>query len=419
MAEDALLSPYRVLDLTDDKGFLCGRILADLGAEVIKVEKVGGDPSRNIGPFYHDIPDPEKSLYWFCYNLNKRGITLNIESADGKEIFKRLVKTADFVIESSPPGYMNSLGLGYEHLEKINPRIILTSITPFGQTGPYNHYKASDIVCMGMGVVMYLSGDPDRPPVRVSAPQAYLHAGADAAAASMIAHYHRQRTGEGQWVDVSAQESIICTTMNAVPWWDVEKRLEKRVGTHRGGLTTGAPQLQIWPCKDGYISFALWASFTKVGGVSNRAIVEWMESEGMSTDYLNSIDWDIWDITQQTKETWEMTEAPILKFFQTKTKAELHREALKRRMVIMPVMTPSDLVNNEQLKYRDFWVEVDHPELGGKLLYPGAFAKVTGADPLKVRRRAPLIGEHNREVYQDELGLSTEEMMILKQSGVI
>jgi crotonobetainyl-CoA:carnitine CoA-transferase CaiB-like acyl-CoA transferase len=129
---NTLLAPYRALDLTDEKGLLCGKTLADMGADVIKVERPGGDPARRIGPFYHDEPDPEKSLYWFACNTNKRGITLNIETTDGQEIFKRLVKTADFVIESFDPGYMSSLGLGYPDLEKINPKIIMVSITPFG-----------------------------------------------------------------------------------------------------------------------------------------------------------------------------------------------------------------------------------------------------------------------------------------------
>jgi crotonobetainyl-CoA:carnitine CoA-transferase CaiB-like acyl-CoA transferase len=169
------LEGYLALDLTDEKGFLCGRILGDLGVDVIKVEPPGGDPSRRIAPFYKDIPDPEKSLYWFAYNANKRGITLNIESEEGKEIFKKLVKTAHFVIESHSPGYMDSLGLGYPSLSRVNRAIILTSITPFGQAGPYASYKASDITEMGMCGLMYLCGDPDLPPARISFPQAYLH----------------------------------------------------------------------------------------------------------------------------------------------------------------------------------------------------------------------------------------------------
>src|SRR3989304_4246953 len=166
MAKDAesMLSSYRVLDLADEKGLICGKILGDLGADIIKVEKPGGDLARRLGPFYHDDPDPEKSLFWFSLNTSKRGITLNIESVDGREIFKRLVKTADFVIESFPPGYLDKLGLGYFDLEKINPGVILVSIAPFGQTGPYRDWKTADIVAWAMGGNMAPWGEPDRPP---------------------------------------------------------------------------------------------------------------------------------------------------------------------------------------------------------------------------------------------------------------
>ena len=132
-----MLGPYRVLDMADEKGLLCGKLLGDLGADVVKIEKPGGDPARKLEPFYHDEPDPEKSLFWFALNTSKRGITLDIETADGRGIFKKLVKSADFVIETFPPGYLDGLGLGYPELEKINPGIIMVSITPFGQAGPY------------------------------------------------------------------------------------------------------------------------------------------------------------------------------------------------------------------------------------------------------------------------------------------
>ena len=180
---DSLLAPYRALDLTDEKGLICGKVLADMGADVIKVEKPGGDPARRIGPFYHDDPDPEKSRSWFAFNANKRGITLDIETADGKEIFNRLVKTADLVIESFDPGYMESLGLGYPDLEKINPLIILVSITPFGQSGPYvdQGYKVNDMIAWALGGTLYITGDPDRPPNQVTFPQAYLHGGMEGA----------------------------------------------------------------------------------------------------------------------------------------------------------------------------------------------------------------------------------------------
>jgi crotonobetainyl-CoA:carnitine CoA-transferase CaiB-like acyl-CoA transferase len=214
-----MLSCYRVIDLTDEKGFLCGKILADLGADVIKIEKPGGDASRDKGPFYHNIPDPEKSLLWFAYNTSKRGITLNIETSDGKDIFKKLVKTADFVIESFVPGYMDEMGLGYSVLSKINQRIILVSISPFGQTGPFARLKASDMTVFAMGLLMSQSGDVDRPPVQVSFPQSFINASADAAVGAMVAHYYREMTGEGQQVDVSAMESVLVVTTDIQPRW--------------------------------------------------------------------------------------------------------------------------------------------------------------------------------------------------------
>ena len=141
-----MLSCYRVLDLSNEKGFLCGRALGDFGADVIKIERPGGEPGRNIGPFYHDEVDPEKSLYWFAVNAGKRGITLDIETADGREILKELLKKADFLIESFRPGYMDSIGLGYDELSRLNSGLVMTSITPFGQTGPWADYQADDIV---------------------------------------------------------------------------------------------------------------------------------------------------------------------------------------------------------------------------------------------------------------------------------
>jgi crotonobetainyl-CoA:carnitine CoA-transferase CaiB-like acyl-CoA transferase len=217
------LSPYRVLDLTDEKGLLCAKTLADLGADVIKIEPPGGCPSRKIGPFYKDIPHPEKSLFWFAYNANKRGITLNVECEDGREIFKKLVATADIVIESFPPGSMKTKGLGYDDLCRIKPDIILTSITPFGQDGPYKNFQVSDLVCYlvcwSMGGFAYLTGDSDRPPVQVSFPQAYLTGANEAAVATMVALYHREISGEGQHVDVSIQASIAKNMMNAPLLW--------------------------------------------------------------------------------------------------------------------------------------------------------------------------------------------------------
>ena len=400
---ELMLSGFRALDLTDEKGFLCGQVLGSLGVDVIKIEPPGGDPARNLGPFYHDIPDPQKSLYWFAYNLNKRGITLNIETADGRELLKRLSEGADFIIESFPPGYMDELDLGYSTLSKINPRIIMTSITPFGQTGPYKDYKASDIVGMAMGGLMYLTGDPDLAPLRISFPQAYLNAGLDASMATIIAHYHRGSTGEGQHVDTSIQASVVASLELAIPTWEINQVKLRRAGPFLLGRAAGGANYRIvWPCKDGYILFFIQGG--AVGARTNRAITEWMSSEGMAPDYMREMNWDTLDMAKQTPELQAHLEEPLAKFFMLHTKRELYEGAIKRQMMLYPISNSKDILEDIQLRSRDFWVELEHTELDTTITYPGPAVKVSET-PCQVSRRAPLIGEHNLEIYQGELGL--------------
>jgi crotonobetainyl-CoA:carnitine CoA-transferase CaiB-like acyl-CoA transferase len=410
------LEGYRALDLTDEKGFICGLILSYLGVDVIKVEPPGGDRSRMIGPFLNDIPHPERSLYWFAYNANKRGITLNLNDEYGKEIFRKLVGRSHFVIESFDPGYMDEIGLGYKSLMGINKGIILTSITPFGQDGPYRSYKASDLVAMAMGGLVYLCGDPDRPPVRISFPQAYLHGGAEAAVATLIAHYYREKTGEGQWVDCSIQQSVYLTTFNAPVFWELNGMILRRAGAWRTGLTSGTLQRQIWPCKDGYVNFPVYGGI--VGAVTNRRLVEWMDSEGMADDFLKGMDWENLDLVRIDQETWNLIEDRFARFFASHTKEELYRISIERNVMLYPVSTPSEIAENEQLRARDYWVELFHPELNKKITYPGPPVKAS-LTPMEIRRRAPLIGEHNREVYCDELGISEKDLEILRERGVI
>lgn len=412
---ETMLGPYRALDLTDEKGFLCGKILADLGADVIKIEKPGGDYSRNIGPFFHDIYDPEKSLYWFAYNVNKRGITLDIETTDGREIFQRLVKTADFVIESFPVGYLDNIGLGYSQLNQVNPRIIMTSITPFGQTGPYKDYQSSDIVSMALGGLMYVIGQPDRPPVRMSFPQSFLHAGIEAALGTMLAHYYRATTGKGQIVDVSIQESLVWVPMHVQQAWDTNEEICHRMGVFRERPDTGIVSRYIWRCKDG------WVSWIIMGGAASHfmhSLVKWMDEEAMADDFIKSIKWENYDFSTQTQESMDHISEPISKFFLARTMKELFTEGLKRDIPIYPISTPGDLLNNAQLASRDFWVELKHTELGVTIPYPGVFVKGSGAH-CDIRHRAPLIGEHNREIYEQELGIPIDELIVLKQAGVI
>jgi len=414
--QKGLLGSYRVLDLTNEKGFLCGKILADIGADVIKIEKPGGDESRSLGPFYHDIPDPEKSLYWFAHNLNKRGITLDIESRDGQQIFKKLVQTADFIIESYTPDYLDKLGFGYTALSKINPRVIMTSITPFGLDGPYRNYKATDIVVMAMGGLMYITGNPDQPPLRISLPQAFLLASAHGAAATMVAHFYRETSGEGQHVDVSAQECVLWEIANAIPLWELNQNILRRAGSYMTGRWTGTKQRLLWRCRDGYVLFyVLGGAF---GVKTNKAIVAWMEEENMVPEYLKAFNWEVFDMANQTQEIQELIEVPIAGLFMKYTKEELYNEAQKRGIMLCPVCTSKDILENTQLKSRDFWVEVSHPELSTSITYPGAFAKLSQT-PLTIKHRAPLIGEHNLDIYQGELGLSHSELTALQQRGVI
>jgi len=410
-----LLSPYRVLDLTDEKGVVCGRILGDFGADVIKVEKPCGDPCRNIGPFYHDIPDPEKSLFWFAYCANKRGITLDIESADGKEIFKKLVKAGDVVLESFHPGYMARLGLGYDDLSKINPGIIMTSITPFGQTGPYKDFKGPDLITWSMGGMSQVSGDPDRPPIRVSFPQSYPNGGAAGATGTIFALYNRGVTGEGQHVDVSITEQVIRTLANVRQFWDVCRIKLNRAGQFRTGLSTSANQRLIWQCADGYVNFPLYGGIT--GARTNKALVDWMNSEGIKDDYLNSINWTEYDMAQTTQEEFDRMELPMGNFFMSHTMAELLDGAIERGIMLYPIYTAKEIVEDPHLEDREFWEKLYHSELDETITYPGAFLKLSET-ACGLRRRAPLIGEHNREVYA-ELGLTDKDLVLLKQAGVI
>ena len=418
--QEAVLSGYSILDLTDDKGHYCGKVLADLGADVIKIEPPGGDPSRNIGPFYRDTPDPEKSLYWWAYNTSKRGITLNLESDQGKDIFRRLVKNADAVVESSPPGYMDGLGLGYTALSEINPDIVVTSITPFGQTGPYKDWKADDLVGWAMAGQAYVTGDDDRPPCQISFPHGYLVTGSHAASGTLAALYYRECSGEGQHVDVSMQEAVLWTTLILVQFWDIMKINLFRAGSRRS-MGTALFRL-AFPCKDGHVGFLVAGG--QLASITMPPLIKWMAEEGMLGAFEDKKDWEARDwiekvdamaLTQETVDAWENS---LLNFFATKTKTEIYEKAREKSMIIYPVSTTKDLAENVQLKTRDFYVGVEHPELGETITYMGSPYKMT-VDSWSIRRRAPLIGEHNKEIYDGELGLSQADMRLLKEAGVI
>jgi len=413
---EGLLSPYRVLDLTDEKGLFCAKVLADLGADVIKVEPPGGCTARKIGPFHKDIPHPEKSLFWSAYNANKRGITLNLECEDGREVFRKLVATADVVVESFPPGYMKDLGLGYDNLCQIKSDIVFTSITPFGQDGPYCNFQASDLICWSMGGFAYITGDADRPPVQIGFPQAYLNGAHEAAVATMIALYYRDISGEGQHIDVSIQASVAKDMMNAPLFWEADGTNLGRAGPFRIGLSLSTGQRVIWKCKDGEIAFFFWGG--KAGARTNRALVEYMDEEGMAPAFMKEMDWENFDMATATEELFNNFSEYLGRFFLTHTKEELFREAVRRKMTLYPVQTAADIVADQQLKERDFWETLEHPELGQQIIYPN-LPFILSEKLATKKRRPPLIGEHNEEIYMGELGLSKEDVIKLKGLGVI
>jgi benzylsuccinate CoA-transferase BbsE subunit len=405
------------LDLTEEKGLLCGKVLADLGADVIQVEKPGGNPARSIPPFFKDSVDPENSLFWLAFSAGKRSITLNLDTEAGKEIFKRLAKTADFIIESFPAGYLERTDLGYEVLNKTNPHLIMASITPFGQTGPYKDYKSGDLVASAMGGMVGCTGEPDRAPVRISVDQAYSQASIHAAVGLLLALCDRTITGRGQRVDVSMQASIVRTLHTQLPYWEYSNRIVQRSGIwrFRGGVSTR----EIWPCRDGFVSWMFFGG--AVGTQQMRIMVEWMEGKGMAGSLSAEMqDWAALDLTKVSPEKIMSWEKIIGDFFLAHTKRELYEEALEKRIPLTPLNDISEVVEDEQLAARGFWVDVDHAELGTSIRYPGFLFLTTEKKCIpKITRRAPFIGEHNAEIYIGELGLSKDEFNSLQRGGII
>ncbi len=354
------------------------------------MEPPGGDPARRIGPFIDDDPDPEKSLYWAAYNTSKRSITLDIENGKDRNRFLKLAGQAKFLIESFPPGYLDNLGLSFEILHDLNPSLILVSITPFGQTGPYAHFKDSDLINMGMGGQMTLCGDRDRAPLRFTAEQSYPLGGIYGAMAALAAHLYREKTGLGQHIDVSIQEAVFQTSRSTRIYWDLQRFLEQREGSRMGRGVINFRN--IWPCKDGLVS---WRIFVANLGKWTGALFNWMNEEGLAADLFN-IPWEGLDMATLSQKEIERFEVPVQAFFLEHTKDELFQQSLKRGFVLFPLSTVKDLYESEQLKARAFWKEVFYPSPGRTIPHPGPPFFVDGKnDDLK---KPPLIGEHNQEI---------------------
>ncbi|MFC1934377.1 CaiB/BaiF CoA transferase family protein [Chloroflexota bacterium] len=419
--EEGLLGGYRLLDLTEGNCMFGGKILADMGADVVKIERPGGSPSRNIAPFYKNKPGIDRSLSWFAYNANKRGITLNLELAQGRDIFKQLVKSADILMESSQSGseHLATKGLGYSVLSQVNPRLIVVSITPFGLTGPKAKYHASDLTTWASSGMLYICGEADGVPTWVSYPQASLWGGAYAALGTLIALWHRHLTDAGQQVDVSIQASCIKPTAGISVARDVSGVILQRQGPRADIQGRKVHRRVAYSCKDGSIGANLYGG-SSIGSVNSlRHLVEWMDEEGMAPEWLKEFDWaHDYDVSNVTQEVLDRVEAQFVNFFKLKTKAELMEQAIKRGIFIAPGYNAKEVVESEQLEARKFWEKVKHDDLNDTVTYCGALAKVSGPT-LKIRRRAPAVGEHNEEIYCGELGLSPEELINLQQADVL
>jgi crotonobetainyl-CoA:carnitine CoA-transferase CaiB-like acyl-CoA transferase len=395
-----MLSPYRVLDLTNERGLLCGQMLADLGADVIAVEPPEGNSARRLGPFADDEADPERSLYWWAYARNKRSITLDLTTAEGRDRLLELAADADFLIESDVPGRMAELGLGYDDLAAANPSLVYVSISAFGQDGPKAGYAESDLIVSAAGGTVAMAGDVDRAPIRMSVPQAYLHAGAEAAGAALIAHYERQRSGLGQHVDVSAQQAVT----QAMQSFDLAASVgEQPLQRVTGGVMLGPILLPlVWEAKDGHVSITFL--FGTLAPFAQR-LMEWVHEDGFCDQATRDKDWVNYVALlmsgEESPEEYQRVLGTIAAFARSKTKNELLEAALDQRLLIAPINTIADLSGSEQFASRDFWREYTDAKSGREVRYPGPFA-LLGETLLDYRQPAPAIGEHNDDALTRE-----------------
>ena len=398
------LSNVKVLDLTHYiAGPYCTKLLADYGAEVIKVEKPGeGDGSRRLGPFPKDETHPEKSGLFLHLNTNKKGITLNLKTRTGANIFKDLVRGADVLVENFEPRVMPSLGLDYQTLKQVNSKLVMTSISNFGQTGPYRDYKASEIVLYGMGGAMWSTGLPERP-LKLAGSVAQYQAGTVAAVATMGALIASKFQSIGQWVDISIMEAHECSA---------DRRATNILSFAYSGGTTffRASRMGLlimphgrYPCKDGFVEYAggepvFWSRWVKM-----------LEMPELLHDPRFK---DLADLSRKDE-----FEAIFLPWLAELSKREATEKAQKEGVPGAAIQTPKDVVNAPHFNERGYFVEIEHPE-AGKTKYPGAPFKMERT-AWEIRRTAPLLGQHNEEVYCDLLGYAKEDLIKLRAIGVI
>ena len=398
------LTGIRVLDLSGDLGVYCGKLLADAGADVIKVEPPGGDLMRRTGPFIETAKAPENSIHWRHYNTNKRSITLDITADAGSALLRRLAGNADVLLETFQPGYLDSLGLGYGRLSDGNSGLIYASLTPFGQTGPYRDYRGSDLVGFAMGGYMYVTGWPETPPNKLWGLQAFHTTSNRGFIGILIALYHRLATGQGQHLDVSMQEAVATTTEHVNTTYNYTGDNAVRCGFRHGGQFVAT-----WQCRDGFVSIT---TNTQKAWDDLRA---WMDREGMAGDLMDERYNDRFILRG---EHGSHIEGLIEAWTLTHTRQEITEWGQANHHPWGPVTTAAELLDNEQLWDRGFYQEVSDGESGLTMVYPGAPYR-SSETGWRLASLAPNVGEHNKQVYCDELGLSVGELQELTASGTV
>lgn len=395
-----MLSSYTVLDLADERGILCGFVFAELGADVICVEPPGGSRARDCGPFADGTPEPERSLFWWAYARGKRSLVLDLEAEAGRAQLRELAAKADVLIESQTPGEMAKLGLDYETLSEPNPGLVYVSVSAFGQDGPKARWAGTDLTVLAAGGPLWLQGDNDRAPVRISVPQAFAHAGTDAATAALIALHERNRSGRGQHIDVSAQQAVTLSTQSDI----VADPLGETMGSrYAGGVQVGPMVVRlVFPARDGHVSIT-YVFGSAIGPATNRLMAAVCE-DGFCTEEMRDKDWigftDLFLQGKETLETFEEAKRCVANWTASKTKSELLQIALDRDLVIAPVSTTQEVIDSPQLAARNYFQALDRPDGAGRARQLGPFVRFS-AVPALPPARAPRIGEHTEEIVRE------------------
>lgn len=400
------LEGLRIIEFCDEIGSYGGKLLADLGAEVIKVEPAGGRLQRKTPPFYRDPGNPDTSIAFWVHNTSKKSVTIDLDSEEGQRLARALALTADAVLEDYPPGYLSARGLGYEALSTLKPSLVYTSMTGFGQTGPHSRYAYIDMVGQAMGGIMTLAGDPDDPPHTIYGNQANISASLNGAIGTLLGVLHAEATGEGQSVDVSAQDAVSMSMETAMMTWDMQKRNRTRTGA-RGMIPVSIPAFGVYKATDGYCILYV----TAPAGADFPALVDWMREKGMEGDldeepyrtisselnmrFLTQVMADpssVETIAPQLKHMNDLVEA----FCATLSARELYEEGQRRLLLVGICSTPKDLAENTQLRAREWYQALAMEFLDTTLEFPGPPYRLSES-PAAISR-PPRLGEHNGEV---------------------